>query len=54
VDEGSPEGPARAARRRWVRFVLVGAAILTGVDHAIEASFISEMPDWLVSFATQL
>jgi cytochrome c-type biogenesis protein len=37
-----------------IAFVLVGAAILTGADHAIEAAFISKMPDWLVSFATQL
>jgi cytochrome c-type biogenesis protein len=35
-------------------FVFVGVAILTGADHAIEAAFISKMPDWLVSFATQL
>jgi cytochrome c-type biogenesis protein len=37
-----------------VAFVFVGAAILSGADHAIETAFILAMPDWLVSFATQL
>ncbi len=33
---------------------LVGAVILFGFDHAIEAAFIGAMPDWLVTFATRL
>jgi len=33
---------------------LVGASILFGLDHTIEASFIAAMPDWLVTFATRI
>ena len=34
--------------------VLVGALILLGWDHRIEAAFIESMPDWLVNFATRI
>lgn len=34
--------------------VVVGGVILLGFDHRIEAAFISAMPDWLVSFGTQI
>jgi len=37
-----------------IAFALVGAAILSGLDHQLEAAFIQTMPDWLVNFATQL
>jgi cytochrome c-type biogenesis protein len=37
-----------------IAFALVGAAILTGIDHQLEATFIQTMPDWLVNFATRL
>jgi cytochrome c-type biogenesis protein len=37
-----------------VAFVVVGALILSGLDHRIEAVFIETMPGWLVNFATQL
>ena len=33
---------------------VIGAVILLGVDHRIEAWFINSMPDWLTRFATQL
>ena len=33
---------------------LIGAVILVGLDHRIEAAFIANMPDWLTAFATQL
>ncbi len=33
---------------------LVGVAILTGLDHSLEAGVIAAMPDWLVNFATQI
>jgi cytochrome c biogenesis protein CcdA len=32
----------------------VGAVILLGLDHRIEAALIDAMPDWLVSFATRI
>jgi cytochrome c-type biogenesis protein len=35
-------------------FVIVGALILTGLDHRVEAAFVETMPDWLVNFATRL
>jgi cytochrome c biogenesis protein CcdA len=35
-------------------FVLVGAAVLTGFDHHIEAVLVAAMPDWLTAFATSL
>ena len=35
-------------------FALVGAAVLTGLDHQIEAVLIAAMPDWLTAFATSL
>jgi hypothetical protein len=34
--------------------ILVGAAVLTGLDHWVEARAVAAMPDWLASFATQL
>jgi len=34
--------------------ILVGLAVLTGVDRQIEAALVAAMPDWLVLFATQL
>ncbi len=37
-----------------IAFMLVGGAIVTGLDHRLEASAIAAMPDWLTSFATQL
>jgi len=42
---------------RWAfgaALVAVGAVILLGFDHRIEAAFIDSMPDWLVSFATRI
>jgi cytochrome c biogenesis protein CcdA len=35
-------------------FVLIGAAVLTGFDHHIEAVLVAAMPDWLTAFATSL
>jgi cytochrome c-type biogenesis protein len=35
-------------------FALIGAAVLTGLDHHIEAVLVAAMPDWLTSFATSL
>jgi cytochrome c-type biogenesis protein len=35
-------------------FVLIGLAVLTGLDHRIEAVLVAAMPDWLTSFATLL
>jgi cytochrome c-type biogenesis protein len=35
-------------------FALIGAAVLTGLDHRIEAVLVASMPDWLTSFATSL
>jgi cytochrome c-type biogenesis protein len=35
-------------------FLLVGAAVLTGFDHHIEAVLVAAMPDWLTAFATSL
>jgi cytochrome c-type biogenesis protein len=35
-------------------FALIGAAILTGLDHRIEAVFVAAMPDWMTAFATSL
>jgi cytochrome c biogenesis protein CcdA len=32
----------------------VGAVILLGFDHRVEAAFIDVMPDWLVNFATRI
>lgn len=37
-----------------IALVLVGGAILTGLDRAVEAAFVTSMPDWLVTFATRL
>jgi cytochrome c-type biogenesis protein len=35
-------------------FALFGAAVLTGLDHHIEAVLVAAMPDWLTAFATSL
>jgi cytochrome c-type biogenesis protein len=35
-------------------FALIGAAILTGVDHRLESILVAAMPDWLTTFATSL
>lgn len=35
-------------------FALIGAAVLTGLDHHIEAVLVAAMPDWLTTFATSL
>jgi cytochrome c-type biogenesis protein len=35
-------------------FALIGAAILTGLDHHVEATFVAAMPDWLTAFASSL
>jgi cytochrome c-type biogenesis protein len=35
-------------------FALIGAAVLTGLDHHIEAVLVASMPDWLTAFATSL
>jgi cytochrome c-type biogenesis protein len=35
-------------------FLLVGAAVLTGFDHHIEAVLVAAMPDWLTAVATSL
>ncbi len=35
-------------------FALIGLAVLTGLDHRIEAVLVAAMPDWLTSFATSL
>lgn len=35
-------------------FALVGALVVTGLDHPVEASLIAAMPDWLTAFATGL
>jgi cytochrome c-type biogenesis protein len=35
-------------------FVLIGAAVLTGLDHHIEAVLVAAMPDWLTTLATSL
>ena len=35
-------------------FVLIGAAVLTGFDHHIEAVLVAATPDWLTAFATSL
>jgi cytochrome c biogenesis protein CcdA len=35
-------------------FLVIGAAVLTGLDHHIEAVFVAAMPDWLTAFATAL
>jgi cytochrome c-type biogenesis protein len=55
-----------AAKARFVRagaggrlalgaaFAVVGAAVLTGFDHHIEAVLVAAMPDWLTAFATSL
>jgi hypothetical protein len=54
----SPEGPTRrggaGGRIALGAFALIGAAILTGVDHRLESIMIAAMPDWLTSFATAL
>ena len=33
---------------------LIGAAVLTGLDHHIEAVLVATMPNWLTTFATSL
>ena len=35
-------------------FALIGAAILTGLDHRVEAVLVAAMPDWLTAFASSL
>jgi cytochrome c-type biogenesis protein len=35
-------------------FAIIGAAVLTGFDHHIEAVLVAAMPDWLTAFATSL
>ncbi len=35
-------------------FALVGAAVLTGLDHQVEAVLVAAMPNWLTAFATSL
>ena len=35
-------------------FVAIGASVLTGFDHQIEAVLVAAMPDWLTAFATSL
>jgi hypothetical protein len=35
-------------------FALIGALILTGLDHPIEAVLVAAMPNWLTAFATAL
>jgi cytochrome c-type biogenesis protein len=35
-------------------FLMIGAAVLTGFDHQIEAVLVAAMPDWLTAFATSL
>jgi cytochrome c-type biogenesis protein len=35
-------------------FLVIGAAVLTGFDHQIEAVLVAAMPDWLTAFATSL
>ncbi len=35
-------------------FALIGALVLTGLDHPIEAVLVSAMPNWLTAFATAL
>jgi cytochrome c-type biogenesis protein len=55
---------AAKARFAWVgaggrirlgaAFALIGAAVLTGLDHRIETVLIAAMPDWLTAFATSL
>jgi cytochrome c-type biogenesis protein len=35
-------------------FVVIGALVLTGFDHHIEAVLVAAMPDWLTAFATSL
>lgn len=35
-------------------FLIIGAAVLTGLDHHIEAVLVAAMPDWLTAFATLL
>jgi cytochrome c-type biogenesis protein len=35
-------------------FAVVGAAVLTGFDHHLEAVLVAAMPDWLTAFATSL
>ena len=34
--------------------LIVGAAVLTGLDHQVEAVLVAAMPDWLTAFATLL
>jgi cytochrome c-type biogenesis protein len=35
-------------------FVIIGAAVLTGLDHRIEAGLVAAMPNWLTAFAASL
>jgi cytochrome c-type biogenesis protein len=35
-------------------FALIGAVVLTGLDHHIEAVLVAAMPGWLATFATSL
>ena len=35
-------------------FVVIGAAVLTGFDHRIEAVLVAAMPNWLTAFAASL
>ncbi len=56
---GRSRGVARAAGEvgRYAMggaFALVGAAILTGFDHRIEAALIDVTPNWLTTFVTSI
>jgi len=60
---GRLAGGAKLTVGRWAAagrlafgalIALVGGSILFGLDHRIEAGVIAAMPDWLVSFATQI
>ncbi len=51
----SPERPRPSgAKSSAGALAVIGAVILLGVDHRIEAWFIDSMPDWLTRFAMQL
>ncbi len=58
---GRVAGKARLAATRaggrvalGLAFALTGAAVLTGLDHRVEAVMVAEMPNWLTAFATSL
>ncbi len=53
--ERASPGPEQAAELRSApAFALIGALVLTGLDHHIEAVLVAAMPDWLTAFATAL